>query len=262
MPKHGPVSMKNRFLPTILLTVLLVFVPVIGGIGFGMAVAGGTSNGQYQNTAGSGIGQTYSAAFGWDPTSGQYVLGVMTHGTGTNNVTIAFPKGDKISYVWVFTNNPKYDANALLSNASIYTDVNVAVATTADSNLSNVIMYMGQIVNSSVATSPADKGVANFLVQTPIYSSTVNNLGDAIEMPVLQLLGSVPSATGVVYIGLSTAGNFNSTGSVVSLDLTQTFGHTQQYNIITGTEAITVVLAILEIVFLYFAVPRHKEWEE
>lgn len=260
MPKHGPVSMKNRFLPTILLTVLLVFVPVIGGIGFGMAVAGGTSNGQYQNTAGSGIGQTYSAAFGWDPTSGQYVIGTL-HSTGTNNVTIVFPKGDKISYVWVFTNNPKYDANALLSNASIYTDVNVAVASTADSNLSNVIMYMGQIVNSSVVNSQADKGVANFLVQTPIYSSTVNNLGDAIEMPVLQLLGSVPSATGVVYIGLSTAGNFANT-SQVSLDLTQTFGHTQQYNIITGTEAITVVLAILEIVFLYFAVPRHKEWEE
>ena len=259
MPKHGPVSMKNRFLPTILLTVLLVFVPVIGGIGFGMAVAGGTSNGQYQNTAGSSIDHTYNAAFGWDPTSGQYVIGTMAKGTG--NVTISFPAGDKISYVWVFTNNPKYDANALLSNASIYTNVNVALTTASKSNLSNVIMYMGQIVNSSVATSPADKGVANFLVQTPIYSSTVNNLGDAIEMPVLQLLGSVPSATGVVYIGLSTAGNFANT-SQVSLVLTQTFGHTQQYNIITGTEAITVVLAILEIVFLYFAVPRHKEWEE
>ncbi len=264
MPSKGykPKFGSTRTVPTLFLAFLLVLVPVFGAIGFGAVEAGGNTNGQLVQTTGGNISLNAQQAFGWDPVTNTYIPATLT--VGHNNVTISFPSGDKISWIWVFTANPKFNDKAILQNSSIYSYVNVKITSTSRSNLSNVNMYMGHAVNASVSTSTGDKGVSNFLMDMTFYSSTVNNLGNALELPVLQLLGGSFSSTGIYYIGLSTAGNFNATsgGSAVSVTLTQYFGHTATYNILAGTEAIMVLVGIAELVLAYIAIPRHKEWSE
>ena len=138
--------------------------------------------------------------------------------------------------------------------------MNVKIATTSQTNLTGAAFYMGVAVNSSALTAQGDKGVSNFLVDQTIYSSTVNKLNQVVELPVLQLLGSKATSTGIMYLGLSQGSGFKNT-SAVSIVLTQEFGHTQQYNILTGTEAFMLVLALVEILLVYIVIPRHKEWE-
>ena len=258
MVKHGPIYNGQKNWLVVITALLLVIVPTVGGLGYGMIVSGGATNGQYHATAASGIDKTISAAYGWDNAKSTYVAGILTPGSG--NTTIAFPTGDAISFVWVFTNNDTWDANALLSNATVYNQMNVKIAAASQTNLTGVAFYMGVAVNSSALTAQGDKGVSNFLVEQTIYSSTVNKLNQVVELPVLQLLGSKATSTGIIYIGLSQGSGFNKTGSVVSIVLTQEFGHTQQYNILTGTEAFMLVLALLEILLVYIVIPRHKEW--
>jgi hypothetical protein len=260
MVKHRAIGVRgSRNWSALFVALLLVFVPTAGGLGFALAVGGGATNGQFMATPGSGIDHTVSAAFGWDPHLGQYVTGSLA--LGTNNVTISFPTGDSITSVWVMTNNDTWDAHQLLVNSTVYLNANVKMATTADTNLSGVTMYMGTLVNSSAMSSVSDKGITDFLVQVPVYSSTVNQLNKVVELPILQLLGSVPTSTAAFYMALSPANNFKNT-SQVSFVITQTFGHTAQYNIFAGTAAFAAVLALIEIVLLYLAVPRHKEWEQ
>lgn len=264
MPKHGP-AIRNRFLPTVLLTILLVFVPVIGGIGFGIAEAGGNTNGQLVAAANGGIGNNIQQAFGWDAANGTYLPALLSHSANNQTETIAFPKAQKISFVWIFTNNTKFDDKALLNSSNIYSYMNIKLTSTSESNLSNAFMYMGHALNASVSTAIGDKGVSNYIMNTTYYSSGTDKLGNSLELPTLQLLASSFTSTGIYYIGLSTKGTFSTnttSGSTVSITFTQYFGHTVSYNILSGTEAITVVLGLLEIGFLYFAVPRHKEWEE
>ena len=260
MVKHGPVYNGQKNWLVLITAILLVIVPTVGGLGFEMAISGGATNGQYHATAASGIDKTISAAYGWDNAKSTYVAGILTTGT-SDSTTIAFPAGDAISFVWVFTNNDTWDANALLSNATVYNQMNVKIATTSQTNLTGAVFYMGVAVNSSALTAQGDKGVTNFLVDQTIYSSTVNKLNQVVELPVLQLLGSKATSTGIMYLGLSQGSGFNKTGSVVSIVLTQEFGHTQQYNILTGTEAFMLVLALVEILLVYIVIPRHKEWE-
>ena len=258
MVKHGPVYNGQKNWLVLITAILLVIVPTVGGLGFEMAISGGATNGQYHATAASGIDKTISAAYGWDNAKSTYVAGILT--TGTSNVTITFAAGDAISFVWVFTNNDTWDANALLSNATVYNQMNVKIATTSQTNLTGAAFYMGVAVNSSALTAQGDKGVTNFLVDQTIYSSTVNKLNQVVELPVLQLLGSKATSTGIMYLGLSQGSGFKNT-SAVSIVLTQEFGHTQQYNILTGTEAFMLVLALVEILLVYIVIPRHKEWE-
>ena len=259
MVKHGPVYNGQKNWLVLITAILLVIVPTVGGLGFEMAISGGATNGQYHATAASGIDKTISAAYGWDNAKSTYVTGNLTTGT-SDDVTIAFPAGDAISFVWVFTNNDTWDANALLSNATVYNQMNVKIATTSQTNLTGAAFYMGVAVNSSALTAQGDKGVSNFLVDQTIYSSTVNKLNQVVELPVLQLLASKATSTGIMYLGLSQGSGFKNT-SAVSIVLTQEFGHTQQYNILTGTEAFMLVLALLEILLVYIVIPRHKEWE-
>lgn len=259
MVKHGPVYNGQKNWLVLITAILLVIVPTVGGLGFEMAISGGATNGQYHATAASGIDKTISAAYGWDNAKSTYVAGTLVTGT-SDNVTITFAAGDAISFVWVFTNNDTWDANALLSNATVYNQMNVKIATTSQTNLTGAAFYMGVAVNSSALTAQGDKGVTNFLVDQTIYSSTVNKLNQVVELPVLQLLGSKATSTGIMYLGLSQGSGFKNT-SAVSIVLTQEFGHTQQYNILTGTEAFMLVLALVEILLVYIVIPRHKEWE-
>lgn len=259
MVKHGPVYNGQKNWLVLITAILLVIVPTVGGLGFEMAISGGATNGQYHATAASGIDKTISAAYGWDNAKSTYVAGTLVTGT-SDNVTITFAAGDAISFVWVFTNNDTWDANALLSNATVYNQMNVKIATTSQTNLTGAAFYMGVAVNSSALTAQGDKGVSNFLVDQTIYSSTVNKLNQVVELPVLQLLGSKATSTGIMYLGLSQGSGFINT-SAVSIVLTQEFGHTQQYNILTGTEAFMLVLALVEILLVYIVIPRHKEWE-
>ena len=260
MVKHGPVYNGQKNWLVLITAILLVIVPTVGGLGFEMAISGGATNGQYHATAASGIGKTIQAAYGWDNAKSTYVTGQISQ-QYSNNVTISFTAGDAISFVWIFTNNTTWDANALLSNATVYNQMNVKIAASSQTNLTGAAFYMGVAVNSSALTAQGDKGVTNFLVDQTIYSSTVNKLNQVVELPVLQLLGSKATSTGIMYLGLSQGSGFNKTGSVVSIVLTQEFGHTQQYNILTGTEAFMLVLALVEILLVYIVIPRHKEWE-
>lgn len=267
MSKYSPKYRSNKTVLTAFVAILLVFIPVAGAFGFQMAESGGSTNGLFHASAGGNIGNNIQQAFGWDPATGTYVQATLGTHVGTNSVTISFPTGDKISWVWIFTDNQTWNDQALVHNSSIYSYINVKVATTSHSNLSDVQMFLGHAVNASVSTAIGDKGVTNFILDKTFYSSTVNNLGTAQELSVPQMLGSSFSSTAIYFIGLSTTGKFNtsantSVGSTVNIDFTQYFGHTEQYNILSDVEAIMVVIAIIEIVILYAAIPRHKEWGE
>lgn len=269
MVRHGAAKNGTRTIAVVATLILLIFAAVVGGFGFQMAEAGGNSNGQL--TQSSGIGHTIQQAFGWDPVTNEYVAGEINIGaTGSitaSNATISFPVGMEITQIWVFTNNNSFNVLGLLTNSTIYNYANLQIVKTSHNavNLSGVDLYMGHAVNSSVNSSYGDKGVSNYLINETLYSSTVNNLGDAVELPVLQLLASSFTAKAVFSISLTISSGWktaNATdgGSQVSVDLTQYFAHTASYNIFQDSAAIMVVLGLMLMIFVYFGIPRHDEW--
>lgn len=265
MVRHGAAKNGTRTIAVVATLILLIFAAVVGGFGFQMAEAGGNTNGQLIKASG-GIGNSTQQAFGWNPVSNEYVAGFIYIG-GADNVSISFPYGEKITQIWVFTGNNAYNDLGLLTNSTIYNYANVQIAKTAGSplNLSGVDLYLGHAVNSSVNSSYGDKGVSNFLVNETLYSSTVNNLGNAVELPVLQMLASSFTAKAVFSISLAIsssfkAGNLTQGGSQVKIDLTQYFAHTADYNIFQDSAAIMVVLGLMLMIFVYFGIPRHDEW--
>lgn len=261
MVRHGAAKNGTRTIAVVATLILLIFAAVVGGFGFQMAEAGGNSNGQLI-AANGGIGHGVQQVFGWDPVTNEYIAGeISVDKLGYNQINITFPIGEKVTQIWVFTNNNSFNDLGLLTNSTIYNYANVKIVQTAHNavNLSGVNMYMGHAVNSSVNSSYGDKGVSNFLINETLYSSTVNNLGNAVELPVLQLLASSLSSKAVFSVSLSISGNFNGS-SQVSVDLTQYFAHTASYNIFQDSAAIMVVLGLMLMIFVYFGIPRHDEW--
>lgn len=259
MVRHGAAKNGTRTIAVVATLILLIFAAVVGGFGFQMAEAGGNSNGQLIAASG-GIGHSVQQVFGWNPVSNQYIAGTIS-AINNDNITITFPIGEKVTQIWVFTNNNSFNNLGLLTNSTIYNYANVKIVKTAHNavNLSGVDLYMGHAVNSSVNSSYGDKGVSNYLVNETLYSSTVNNLGSAVELPVLQLLATSFSAKAVFSVSLAISGNFNGS-SQVSMVLTQYFAHTADYNIFQDSAAIMVVLGLMLMIFVYFGIPRHDEW--
>ena len=80
MVKHGPVYNGQKNWLVVIAAFLLVIVPTVGGLSYGVLVSGGATNGQYHATAASGIDKTISAAYGWDNAKSTYVAGTLTTG--------------------------------------------------------------------------------------------------------------------------------------------------------------------------------------
>ena len=261
MPRT-PVSVAHpRIWPTVVSVILVIFFTAIAAFGFQFALSGGNTNGNLKTSVNGNIGDNIQQAFGWDPAKATYVAATLTVVKTSNNVTISFPAGDKISTVWVFTANKLFDNQGLLNSSSIYNFVQLASSGTgkSHSNLTGLYMYVGQQVNSSALTAITDKGVTKSIMNYSIYSSTVNNLGVNVELPIPQLLATPLNFFSEYQIDLAQNSTFNTTSSV-SLLFTQYFEHPSNWNILFDAEAGVLVTGLLLIGMVYFAIPRHKEW--
>ena len=261
MPR-APISVAHpRIWPTVVAVFLVIFFTAIAAFGFQAALSGGNTNGNLKTSDGGNIGNNIQQAFGWDPAKSTYVSATLTVVKTSNNVTISFPKGDHISTVCIFTANKLFDNQGLLNSSSIYNYVELASSGTGNShsNLTGLFMYVGQQVNSSALTAITDKGVTKSIMNYSIYSSSVNNLGVNVELPIPQLLATPLSFFSEYQIDLSQNSTFNST-SAVSLLFTQYFEHPANWNILFDAEAGVLVTGLVLIGMVYFAVPRHKEW--
>ena len=250
--------MKYRSVGAILLfLVLAIFMVASMGYVFSAQDQSAANTGGLNTASGYSVANEISAA--WILQNHTYYAMTIVADKATGQVTLTAPLGVKGSVIYIQTDNSSQSAWKLLNQNDLYTYMQIG-----SSNLKGTItaayMYFGSPVNDTGTTAVADKGITGYTVNTTMYSSSVNQLGKAVQIPADDMLFSLPSSTPQYMIQVN--GTAANTSLAESFTVTQYWQYTAHYPLVTEIFLIALVFdGILGYLF-YRALPEHYGPEE
>ena len=232
---------------------VLAFTVIAVASVIGVLGQSGVSSGALKGT--DSITSMVSQVWGWNGTT--WVAATMTLAPTTYQVTAAFPTGFAVKNVIVATANSSYDNLHLLENSLIFSTSTIKLTLTggATASLNTAYAYIGSFVNSSATTSFGDKAVNGFVVNETLFAGSTNNLGKAVEYNVPAMIATPANAVPLYTMHLSSV-SVNKTQSV-SVVMTNYLSYPFAFNIIQIVGGVTLVVALVNLWFVYNAIPKH-----
>ena len=230
---------QQRFIsaPVALLVLVILFVAFVGGgLLVGATVAGQNSTSGLNTLSGYNAAGEVSDEWGLNASSHTWYAATMTLNKATGQITGTFPAHIKISEIIVQTKNSSQSASKLYGNDLVFTYQTFSLPS-GYGNLTSAYLYFGYPVNATGTTALSDKGITGFVYNLTLYSGSVNNFGQTVQVPSNAMQqsdpGSMPQA--VFYLNESSKAN-------LTTGLTFTYTQYWQYTVakpIAGLDPLT-----------------------
>lgn len=246
-------TMHEARLHAIIAVFVLAFTVIGVAAVVGVLGQSGVNSGALKGT--DPITSMVSQVQGWNGTD--WVAATLTLAPSTYQVTATFPTGFAVKNIIVATANSSYNNLHLLENSLIFSTSKISLTLTggATASLNTAYAYIGNFVNSSAVTSFGDKAVNGFVVNETLFAGSTNNLGKAVEYNVMGMIATPGYAVPLYTMHLSSV-SVNKTQSV-ALVFVNYLSYPFAFNIIQIVGGVTLVVALINIWFVYNAVPRH-----
>ncbi len=245
-------NLRERKVWAILAFALVILtIPIFAAV-MGALATTNANNGDLTGT--NSITSMVSEIWGYGNSTSGWKQATLTLAAPSHSVTATFPAGFKVSYAIIATGNSSYNVLHILEHSYLYSYS--AITSTAGTKLDDAYSYIATFHNSSATTSRNDKSIVAPSVNTTIFSSQTNNLGQELAYPIMNLFASNYNAVPMYALNLTT------TNTTSTYQASFTFeNYLQQpytYNLFFDAAAIMSIVALVDIALLWNVLPRHQ----
>ena len=258
MPKmaymHARTLTQRKVWAVIFFALVILAIPVFSAVDQQLASTNannGNLTGTYSITSQVsqvwGFGNTSTVQATWEQAT-------LTLSPSTYAVTATFPAGFKVNYAVLVTANTSFDVYHILEHSYIYSYS--TITTTTGTKLMDAYSYIATFHNASALSARSDKAIVAPSVNTTLYSSQTNNLGQEVAYPILSLFASNYNAKPMYAFVLDTTNT--SSSYQASFTLKNYLQEPYAYNLFIDAVGILTVTALVDIALLYNVIPRHS----
>lgn len=245
-------NLRERKVWAILAFALVILtIPVFAAV-MGALATTNADNGDLTGT--NSITSMVSEIWGYGNSTTGWKEATLTLAAPSYSVTATFPAGFKVSYAIIATGNSSYNVLHILEHSYLYSYSKIT--TTTGTKLNDAYSYIATFHNSSAVTARSDKSVVAPSVNTTLYSSQTNNLGQEVAYPILNLFASNYNAVPTYALNLSVT-NTSSTYQA-SFTFENYLQQPYTYNLFFDAAAIMSIVALVDLALLWNVLPRHQ----